>query len=177
MHVLRTPLTTTTPTTRTFTAARRASSRTASSSSRGVVFTPRAGPMESISAAIEENKRKEAAKMANAMSSPPGVPPPPFLPTMEPATFGFVENAERMNSRAACVGFFSLLAVEGIFGKGLLELVGTFRNSKTRTHVDTKKYFGIYILTRPCSSHSQGWKSEKESTLRFNWIVMRVYAC
>ena len=80
--------------------------------------------MESISAAIEENKRKEAAKTANAMSSPPGVPPPPFLPTMEPATFGFVENAERMNSRAACVGFFSLLAVEGIFGKGLLELVG-----------------------------------------------------
>jgi hypothetical protein len=59
------------------------------------------------------------------------------------------------------------------------------RNSKKRTHVDTKKYFGIYILTRPCSSHSQGWKSEKESTLRsksftlsrFNWIVMRMYAC
>lgn len=124
MHVLRTPLTTTTPTTRTFTAARRASSRTASSSSRGVVFTPRAGPMESISAAIEENKRKEAAKTANAVSSPPGVPPPPVIPTMEPATFGFVENAERMNSRAACVGFFALLAVEGVFGKGLLEVVG-----------------------------------------------------
>lgn len=124
MHVLRTPLTTTTPTTRTFTAARRASSRTASSSSRGVVFTPRAGPMESISAAIEENKRKEAAKTANAMSSPPGVPPPPVIPTMEPATFGFVENAERMNSRASMVGFVSLLLVEGIFGKGLLELVG-----------------------------------------------------
>jgi len=120
MHVLRAPLTTPT---RTFTAARRASSRTASSSRGGVVAT-RAGPMESIGAAIEENKRKEAAKVANAASSPPGVPPPPIIPTMEPATFGFVENAERMNSRAACVGFFSLLAVEGIFGKGLLEIVG-----------------------------------------------------
>jgi hypothetical protein len=43
---------------------------------------------------------------------------------MEPATFGFVENAERMNSRASMVGFVSLLLVEGIFGKGLLELVG-----------------------------------------------------
>ena len=29
-----------------------------------------------------------------------------------------------MNSRAAMIGFFSLLAVEGIFGKGILEMVG-----------------------------------------------------
>jgi hypothetical protein len=38
--------------------------------------------------------------------------------------FGFVDNAERMNSRAAMIGFFSLLAVEAIAGKGLLELIG-----------------------------------------------------
>lgn len=38
--------------------------------------------------------------------------------------FGFVDNAERMNSRAAMIGFFILLAIEGVTGKGLLELAG-----------------------------------------------------
>lgn len=33
-------------------------------------------------------------------------------------------QAEKMNSRAAMIGFFSLLAVEAIAGKGLLELLG-----------------------------------------------------
>jgi hypothetical protein len=33
-------------------------------------------------------------------------------------------QAEKMNSRAAMIGFFALLAVEGITGKGLLELLG-----------------------------------------------------
>jgi hypothetical protein len=41
-----------------------------------------------------------------------------------PPKFGFVENAEVLNSRAAMIGFFALLLVEGIFGKGLLELIG-----------------------------------------------------
>jgi hypothetical protein len=39
-------------------------------------------------------------------------------------TFGFVTFAEKINSRAAMIGFFSLLAVEGISGHGLLELIG-----------------------------------------------------
>lgn len=65
---------------------------------------------------------------------------PPYQPTVPPATFGFVDNAERLNSRAAMVrapctqvhsrssttqiGFFALLAVEAIANKGLLELLG-----------------------------------------------------
>lgn len=86
--------------------------------------TVRAGPLDAVNASIEENKRKTAARQAAKMSSPPGVPPPPFVPTIEPATFGFVENAERMNSRASMVGWWALLLVEGVAGKGLLELAG-----------------------------------------------------
>lgn len=96
-----------------------------------------------------------------------GVTLPPVLPQKVPATFGFVNFAEKMNSRAAMVraspctehyaatgiavlkpcpppstvalhcpstkvalysvaqiGFFALLALEGVMGKGILELLG-----------------------------------------------------
>ena len=43
---------------------------------------------------------------------------------LEPGKFGFVENAERMNSLASMVGWWSLLLVELVAGKGLLELMG-----------------------------------------------------
>ena len=33
-------------------------------------------------------------------------------------------QAEKINSRAAMIGFFSLLALEAIAGKGILELLG-----------------------------------------------------
>jgi hypothetical protein len=33
-------------------------------------------------------------------------------------------QAEKMNSRAAMIGFFALLIVEGVSDKGLLELIG-----------------------------------------------------
>ncbi|EFN51016.1 hypothetical protein CHLNCDRAFT_28458, partial [Chlorella variabilis] len=53
-----------------------------------------------------------------------GVTLPPAEPVVMPSTFGFVENAEKLNSRAAMLGFFLLLAIEGIAGKGILELAG-----------------------------------------------------
>lgn len=84
----------------------------------------RAGPLDALNASIEENKRRTAAREVAKLSAPPGVPPPPFAPTIEPATFGFVENAERLNSRASMVGWWALLLVEGVAGKGLLELAG-----------------------------------------------------
>lgn len=40
------------------------------------------------------------------------------------AMFGFVDWAEKMNSRAAMIGFFALLAVEGAAGKPFLTLIG-----------------------------------------------------
>ncbi|CEF98240.1 Chlorophyll a/b binding protein domain [Ostreococcus tauri] len=67
----------------------------------------------------------DAARRARARAdAPEGVPPPPFAPTIEPATFGFVENAERANARASMVGWWALLLVEAVAGKGILELAG-----------------------------------------------------
>jgi hypothetical protein len=43
---------------------------------------------------------------------------------LEPGKVGFVENAERWNSRASMVGWWSLLLVELVAGKGLLEIMG-----------------------------------------------------
>lgn len=37
---------------------------------------------------------------------------------------GFVDNAEVTNSRAAMIGFFALLLLEAVTGKGILELMG-----------------------------------------------------
>ena len=85
---------------------------------------PRARPVDANGAAIAENKKQQAKKPYNARASPPGVPPPPIVPVIEPATFGFVENAERQNSRASMIGWWSLLLVEAVAGKGLLEIAG-----------------------------------------------------
>lgn len=66
----------------------------------------------------------EEFAQSQAKSPPSGVPPPPEEPDLQPSKFGFVENAEVQNSRAAMVGFFALLFVEGVTGKALLELIG-----------------------------------------------------
>lgn len=69
--------------------------------------------------------RKTTLVVRAAKSTPPkGVTMPPRQPSLRKPTFGFVDNAERMNSRAAMMGFFILLAIEGVTGKGLLELAG-----------------------------------------------------
>lgn len=82
----------------------------------------RAGPMEDFTKAIADNKAK--LERAKFVASPPGVPPPPVIPVLEPGKVGFVENAERWNSRASMVGWWSLLLVELVAGKGLLEIMG-----------------------------------------------------
>jgi hypothetical protein len=40
------------------------------------------------------------------------------------AIFGFVDYAERLNSRACMIGFFALILVEAITGQGLLKTLG-----------------------------------------------------
>lgn len=67
---------------------------------------------------------------AAKISAPQGVTLPPQIPLIvqnksaSMSQNGFVDNAERLNSRAAMVGFAALLLVESIGGKGLLELLG-----------------------------------------------------
>ena len=52
------------------------------------------------------------------------LPEPIYAPRMEQAKFGFTEYAERINSRYAMIGFFALLAVEGIFNVSILSVLG-----------------------------------------------------
>ncbi|CAL8464566.1 g4101 [Coccomyxa elongata] len=55
---------------------------------------------------------------------PKRVTQPPVQPEVPPAKFGFVESAEILNSRAAMLGFFGILLVEALAGKGIFEMVG-----------------------------------------------------
>ncbi|GMH39754.1 hypothetical protein BSKO_07652 [Bryopsis sp. KO-2023] len=55
---------------------------------------------------------------------PEGATQPTREPEVPPAWFGFVDNAERLNSRFAMIGFFGILIVEASSGKGILELLG-----------------------------------------------------
>lgn len=65
-----------------------------------------------------------ATHASNNIKMPQGVSQPPVQPSAPPALFGFVDFAEKMNSRAAMIGFFALLAVEAITGQSLLQLMG-----------------------------------------------------
>ena len=80
--------------------------------------------VEDIKRKIEENKKEIQRREEMKYQSPPGVPRPPVVPVIEPGKFGFVENAEIMNSRASMIGWWSLLFVELVAGKGLLEMLG-----------------------------------------------------
>jgi len=55
---------------------------------------------------------------------PKGATEPPMEPELITSKFGFVENAEIVNSRAAMLGFFGILLVEWIAGKGIFEMLG-----------------------------------------------------
>lgn len=69
--------------------------------------------------------RAPLAVRAEVYVKPPqGVTLPPRKPTMRASTFGFVSNAEVLNSRAAMIGFFAILLVELVAGQGLLDMLG-----------------------------------------------------
>ncbi|CAL6392051.1 unnamed protein product [Bathycoccus prasinos] len=82
------------------------------------------GVVDDVMQAIEQNKKDVSRRERMKFASPPGVPQPPIVPVIEPGKFGFVDNAETMNSRASMIGWWSLLLVELVAGKGLLELLG-----------------------------------------------------
>eukprot|EP00891_Asterochloris_glomerata_P000349 jgi/Astpho2/349/Aster-02226 len=65
-----------------------------------------------------------AAEAQQTVPVPEGVTPPRKTPEISPPTFGFVEKAERWNSRACMIGFFALLIVELFAKRGLLEMLG-----------------------------------------------------
>lgn len=59
-----------------------------------------------------------------ATKLPEGVTLPPRTPESPESKFGFVKGAERLNSRAAMLGFFGILLVEAIAHKGVFEMAG-----------------------------------------------------
>lgn len=59
-----------------------------------------------------------------AIPLPKGVSAPPRSPEAPEARFGFVKWAEKINSRAAMLGFFGILIVEAIAHKGIFEMAG-----------------------------------------------------
>ncbi|NJK59510.1 MAG: hypothetical protein HC918_03625 [Oscillatoriales cyanobacterium SM2_1_8] len=66
--------------------------------------------------------------MTEPKPTSPADNPPVTEPTLTPQTadptFGFNSYAERLNGRAAMVGFLLVLAIELLTGKGLLGWVG-----------------------------------------------------
>ncbi|NBD15347.1 MAG: hypothetical protein GVY04_04160 [Cyanobacteria bacterium] len=51
-------------------------------------------------------------------------PQPSVTPNTKEPKFGFNQYAERLNGRAAMIGFVALLLIEFLTGKGLLAWVG-----------------------------------------------------
>lgn len=49
---------------------------------------------------------------------------PTVTPNVQRPKAGFTTYAERLNGRAAMVGFVALIAIEYVTGKGLLTLLG-----------------------------------------------------
>ncbi|KGF72273.1 CAB/ELIP/HLIP family protein [Neosynechococcus sphagnicola sy1] len=49
---------------------------------------------------------------------------PTTTPKLEEPKFGFSEYAERLNGRAAMIGFILTLIIEFVTGKGLLSWLG-----------------------------------------------------
>ena len=49
---------------------------------------------------------------------------PSQTPDLEDPKFGFNSYAERLNSRAAMIGFAAILIIEYFTGKGILEWLG-----------------------------------------------------
>ena len=49
---------------------------------------------------------------------------PSVTPELEDPKFGFNSYAERLNSRAAMVGFAAIIIIEYVTGKGLLAWLG-----------------------------------------------------
>eukprot|EP00798_Chlamydomonas_sp_ICE-L_P024894 gene24894-10560_t len=101
----------------------------ASASSRAFAVRSSGKTFSAPSLAPRVGRRTSVAVRAATEYPKPVLPKGVTVPSAEPSAgapmFGFVHFAEKMNSRAAMIGFFSLLALEAITGKGLLELMGT----------------------------------------------------
>lgn len=82
----------------------------------------RGRPFTSVAPARPSLSRRPVA--VRAAKLPEGVVSPPRVPGSPESRFGFVRWAEKINGRAAMLGFFGILLVEAIAHKGVFELAG-----------------------------------------------------
>lgn len=89
-------------------------------------YAPSLGPRIHVAAGGPKKSRRAAAAgvSVRAAKAPPGVEPPKELPKLPEFFWGFTENAEVWNSRAAMIGIIGILVVEFVTGQGILELLG-----------------------------------------------------
>ncbi|CAI5511822.1 unnamed protein product [Closterium sp. Naga37s-1] len=59
-----------------------------------------------------------------AAKLPAGIPSPKVEPNIPKPFWGFTENAESWNSRAAMIGLFGVIILEAVAGRGILEMIG-----------------------------------------------------
>ncbi|MBE9229382.1 hypothetical protein IQ264_28665 [Phormidium sp. LEGE 05292] len=64
--------------------------------------------------------------MARGFDSTTTQPQPTTTPRLEEPKFGFNEYAERLNGRAAMIGFALILLIEYVTGQGLLSWLGLY---------------------------------------------------
>ena len=103
---------------------RTTTARACSTSSRVFFATPISKRrLRSRLAAVEEYENEDDS-IGQVLPPPQGVTQPKRFPDIPPGQFGFVDNAERLNSRAAMIGFIGILIVELIANRGILQLAG-----------------------------------------------------
>ncbi|MBZ8179229.1 MAG: hypothetical protein SAL07_25725 [Oscillatoria sp. PMC 1051.18] len=64
------------------------------------------------------------SEQENAVTTTEAKTQPTVTPSLEEPKFGFNEYAERLNGRAAMIGFVLTLAIEYFTGQGLLSWLG-----------------------------------------------------
>ncbi|CAM6033283.1 unnamed protein product [Sphagnum compactum] len=82
------------------------------------------GPIMSNTLRGSRPQSRQSLPVARAAKLPTGVEPPKEEPKLPSLFWGFTEDAEVWNSRAAMIGIFGIIAVEAIINKGILQLLG-----------------------------------------------------
>ena len=78
----------------------------------------------SSSVAVRPSLRRASVVVRASAPLPQGVTAPKRLPETPLARFGFVTWAEKINGRAAMLGFIGTVLVEAIAHRGVLEIAG-----------------------------------------------------
>lgn len=96
------------------------------STSGRVAACPSLAPARPAAFSRRSSRRTANSLVVSASTTPlpKGVTAPPRQPEKPEVMTGFVRFAEKINGRAAMLGFFGILFVEAIAGRGIFEMAG-----------------------------------------------------